>query len=99
MFVHTVYFWVNPGVGQEAVAAMARDCRELLGKMPMVKHLWAGVPAGTQRPVVDNSYALGLTVILDDSTGHDAYQAHPQHKEFIARHKQHWSRIQVYDFV
>lgn len=75
------------------------DCRTLLSGIPAVRHLWAGRPAGTEREVVDNSYDVGLCVILDDAAAHDVYQAHPLHKEFIARNKEHWVRIRVYDFV
>lgn len=39
----------------------------------------------TPREVVDNSYVVGLTVILDDTAGHDVYQEHPLHKDFGAR--------------
>ena len=39
----------------------------------------------TPRDVVDNSYDVGLCVVLDDSAGHDVYQEHPLHKEFIAQ--------------
>ena len=52
----------------------------------------------TPREVVDNSYDVGLCVVLDDSAGHDVYQVHPLHNEFIARNKENWARVQVYDF-
>ena len=99
MFVHTVYFWMAPHAGEAERAQLARDCREYLGKILAVRHLWAGVPAMTPRDVVDNSYGVGLTVVLDDAKGHDVYQEHPLHKEFIARNKQNWTRVQIYDFV
>ena len=98
MFVHTVYFWVKPETSAAAVEQLENDCRTLLSRIPTVRHVWAGKPAGTPRDVVDNSYAVGLTVVLDDAAGHDVYQEHALHKEFIARNKPNWSRIQVYDF-
>jgi hypothetical protein len=52
----------------------------------------------TPREVVDNTYDVGLCVALDDVAGHDVYQEHPLHKEFIARNKDHWQRVQIYDF-
>ena len=99
MFIHTVYFYVNPKATEQARAQLLRDCREYLGKVPGVRHLWAGVPAMTPRDVVDNSYGVGLTVVLDDSKGHDVYQEHPLHKEFIARNKETWTRVQIYDHI
>jgi hypothetical protein len=64
----------------------------------MVRHLWVGQAAMTPRPVVDNSYHVGLCAILDDGAAHDVYQTHPLHLEFTARYKAHWQRVQVYDF-
>jgi len=98
MFIHNVLFWVKPGTSQAAIDALEKDCTALLGKIPAVRHIWAGKPAMTPRDVVDNSYAVGLTVVLEDVAGHDAYQVDPLHKEFIARHKEIWSRVLIYDF-
>lgn len=98
MFIHTVYFWLKEGTPNAATEQLIADCKKFLGDIPTVKHLWAGRPAMTPRDVVDNSYGVGLTVVLEDSAGHDVYQIHPLHKEFIARNKEHWKRVQVYDF-
>jgi hypothetical protein len=98
MFIHTVYFWLTDDAPAAAREQLKNDCLALLGKIPTARHVWAGVPAMTPRDVVDNTYAVGLTVVLDDVKGHDEYQVHPLHKEFIARNKQHWKRVQIYDF-
>ncbi len=98
MFTHMVFFWLQDGT-DPAVAGQLRDgCLELLGDIPGVRHIWAGPPAMTPREVVDNSYAVGLCVVLDDAAAHDVYQTHPLHLEFIKRFKPHWKRVQVYDF-
>lgn len=99
MFIHTVYFWLNEGTPEAAREQLVHDCRTLLAQVPTVRQLWAGPPAGTPRDVVDNSYGVGLTVILDDAAGHEVYQDHPLHLEFIERNREHWLRVQVYDFV
>lgn len=78
--------------------ALLEDCRAILAKIPTVKHLWAGEAAMTPREVVDNSYDVGLCVIFDDAKAHDIYQKHELHQQFIARNKEHWQRVQVYDF-
>lgn len=98
MFIHAVYFWLKEGTPEAARDQLVRDCREVLGKIPTVRHLWAGRPAMTPRQVVDNSYDVGLCVVLDDDEGHDVYQKHPLHADFIAANSRHWQRVQVYDF-
>ena len=99
MLIHTVYFWLMPGTSDAERAQLVKDCREYLGKIPTVRNLWAGTPAMTPREVVDNSYGVGLTVVLDDVKGHDIYQEHPLHLEFIRRNKEIWARVQVYDYT
>ena len=97
MFIHVVFFWLKPGTPDAARDQLIADCKEFLGRIPAVRHLWTGRPMMTPREVVDNSYGVGLTVVLDDPAGHDVYQEHPLHKEFIARNKEHWARVQIYD--
>ena len=99
MFIHTVYFWYSPAAGDSAKKQLVDECRSYLGKIPAVRHLWAGTPAMTPREVVDNTYGVGLTVVLDDVRGHDEYQSHPLHLEFIARNKATWAKVQIYDHV
>jgi|ERR1043165_3590842 hypothetical protein len=98
MFIHTVYFWLKDGVVNTARQKLIADCYKYLKPIPTVRQLWAGAPAMTPRDVVDNSYQVGLTVVLDDEAGHDIYQKHAMHLDFIAQNKDHWRRVQVYDF-
>jgi hypothetical protein len=99
MFVHSVFFYKNPAATPPQIEQFIHDCYSLLSKIPGVTHLQAGPPAMTPRPVVDNTYAVGLTVILTDSAAHDLYQSHPLHLDFIARNKSTWARVQIYDFL
>lgn len=99
MVIHCVYFYLNENAPASEAAALAESCRSLLGKIPTVRHLWAGGPAATpKREIIDDTYAVGLVVVLDNAgPAHDVYQEHPLHKEFIARHKAHWSKVRIYD--
>jgi hypothetical protein len=99
MFIHQVCFWLKQGTPDAAREQLIADCRKYLGAVPTVRQLWAGPPHLSPRDVVDNSYQVGLLVLLDDSAGHDVYQEHPLHLEFIARNKAHWERARVLDFV
>jgi hypothetical protein len=99
MFTHVVLFWMKPDASANATQQTLDDCRSLLAKIPTLKFFDVGRPAMTPRDVVDNTYDVGLLTVFADRAGHDAYQEHPLHKEFIARNKANWSRVQVYDFV
>jgi hypothetical protein len=97
-FLHTVYFWLRDGGTSEDADALAEGVRGL-ASIPGVLRLHVGRPAGTPRDVVDNSYAVALSVELADTAAHDAYQVHPEHERFIAEHGHLWSRVQVYDAI
>jgi stress responsive alpha/beta barrel protein len=98
MFVHAVYIWLKPGTTAAAREQLGSDCHQYLDKVPNVRHLWVGKPAMTPRSVVDNTYDVGLMVVLEDVAGHDAYQIHPLHLEFVARNGPIFGRVQIYDF-
>jgi hypothetical protein len=95
MILHNVFFWLKtptPAVISEFMADLQK-----LEKIQEIKQIHVGVPAPIIRPVVDNSYTVGLAVTFVDLKGHDAYQVHPLHKEFLAKNKESWSKVQIYD--
>ena len=96
-FFHTVFFWLRPDAAPNDAARLAEGCTTHLVGIPGVLRLTVGSPAGTARPVVDNSYGLALLVEFADSAAHDIYQDHPDHLRFIAECGKYWSRVQVYD--
>lgn len=98
MFVHSVYFWLKPGLSPEEQKAFVRGL-ELLSEIASVGALYIGRPAATDRPVVDRSYTWALTVILEDEAAHDRYQADPIHDRFRRDCEKYWDRILIYDSV
>jgi len=99
MLVHTVLFYAKPGATPAQIKQLKEDAQTLLSQIPTVRQIWTGNPAKTDpRPVIDMSYAVGLTVIFDDLAAHNVYQTHELHLKFIARNKETWQRVQVYDF-
>ena len=99
MFIHQVAFWLKPGTSDADRDQLIADCRRLLGGIPTVKQLWAGPPAMTPRDVVDNSFHVGLCVVLEDEAAHHIYQVHELHTQFIERNKANWERVQVRDVL
>jgi len=49
------------------------------------------------RPVNDREFHVGLHVVFRDRAAHDAYQALPQHRRFMAENKETWKQIRVFD--
>jgi hypothetical protein len=48
---------------------------------------------------VDNSYTYSLTMLFTSTTEHDSYQVDEVHNEFVAKNKDKWRRVQVYDVL
>lgn len=99
MFTHVVLFWLKKDSPAEARPQLLDDCRAYLAKIPTIKFIDAGRPAMTPRDVVDNSYDVGLVTVFDNREGHDIYQVHELHQQFIARNKPNFDRVLIYDFV
>jgi len=95
MFIHSVYFWLKPGLTESEEEQFLVGI-ESLTRTRTVRYGWCGKPAGTDRPVIDRTYTYGLIVAFDDAAGHDLYQADPSHDAFREL-KDLWTQVRIYD--
>jgi hypothetical protein len=98
MFIHSVYFWLNPHLTVEQRAQFWDGVRSLT-QIASVRQAYVGTPAATDRPIIDRSYSCALVVIFDDVAGHDAYQVDPIHDKFRDECALFWIKVQIYDAV
>jgi hypothetical protein len=71
-----------------------------LRPIPGIVHFHVGRMVPSDRPVVEQSYQVGLNVVFRDKAAHDAYQVHPAHVEFVEKvFKRVCRRVLVYDFA
>ncbi|MGF1632586.1 MAG: Dabb family protein [Phycisphaerae bacterium] len=98
MFVHCVHFWLKPELSAEEREAFLAGLRDIENS-PNVTSVRVGTPAGTPRPVVDNSYDYQLLVHFADQAAHDAYQAPGDavHQHFVDTFKTYWTKVLIYD--
>ena len=97
MLIHSVYFWLKQEINDEEKIFFFNEVNKL-SKIQSVSGFYCGGPAPTpKRPVVEDSYDCGLTVVLNDLDGHDIYQADPIHLEFIEKCSSLWEKVQIYD--
>ena len=97
MLVHTVLFNLAPGMTEEQVSAFEKDLSSL-ATIASAKQCFVGKLADTaKRPVVQTDWDYMLTVILDDVAAHDAYQDDPIHHAFLAKQKQFFGQVRVFD--
>lgn len=96
MLVHTVYFWLKSDLDETRRAAFW-DGVNSLAEIASAEAVYVGTPADTDRPVIDKSYDIGLTVLLKDMAAHDAYQVDPIHRDFVEKFGDDWERVIIYD--
>lgn len=97
-FVHVVNFWLKKDISIEDRQKFEREVKTL-GKIESLIFFNVGVPASTDRPVIDRSYDYCLLTVFKDDKGHDIYQEHPIHLKFIENCKPLWEKVLIYDSI
>lgn len=97
-FIHHVFFWLKQPVTSEMREKFEKELKELVTVGTIVNyHL--GIPAPTDRGVIDNTYSYSLLTIFRNKEDQDIYQTHPTHLKFIENCEELWERVVVYDSV
>lgn len=98
MFSHIVIFWTKPEI-KGADDALIEGANKYLKQVPGILHFHIGKMVPSHRPVVDQSYQVGLNIVFKDKESQDKYQEHPLHIEFVEKvFKPNCQRVVVYDF-
>jgi hypothetical protein len=97
MLIHSVYFWLTPGLTAAERAHFIAEVRKLTACLTVEK-VYVGAPATiAKREVTDRSFDVALTIVFRDGPAHDAYQVDPVHLAFVAGNKASWVRVQIFD--
>jgi Stress responsive A/B Barrel Domain len=98
VFVHHVFFWlVNPESEADKKSLIAG--LEKLSKVEEIKFSHIGLPAATNREVIDTTYSVSWLLFFYTPEAQDIYQTHPVHLQFVAECKHLWEKVIVYDSV
>jgi Stress responsive A/B Barrel Domain len=98
MLVHAVYFWLRPDLS-DADRATFVAWQPRLCALPSVTSGHWGVPAATDRPVIERSYSYALVLLFPDEAAEAAYQVDPEHEAFRAACGAFWTRVQIFDSI
>lgn len=94
---HLVFFTLKDR-SPAARDALVGACRKYLSDHPGTVHFSAGLRAESYaRPVNDRDFDVALAVVFATEADHDAYQAAPRHKQFIAEQSGNWAQVRVFD--
>ncbi len=97
-FVHHVYFWLaNPD--SEADKKQLLAALDVLKKVPVIRQAHIGVPASTNRDVIERSYQVSWLLFFDSLEDEEMYQKHPVHLNFVEKNKHLWKKVTVFDSV
>ncbi|MFO7620391.1 MAG: Dabb family protein [Bacteroidales bacterium] len=97
-FIHHVFFWMKEPVTQQARDKFEKALKDLVTVETIVDH-HLGIPAPTDRGVIDNTYAYSLLTTFRNKADQDIYQTHPTHLKFIDDCQDLWERVVVYDSI
>ena len=95
-FVHHVLFWLVEPDNPKACTEFEGALRDLVS-IDLIVANNIGVPAATNREVIENSYTYSMVVTFKNKADQDAYQIHPDHLKFIEKYGHLWNRVMVID--
>ena len=97
IFVHHVFFYLNESDAAHTTSLV--EGLQRLAEAPIIKQSHIGIPANTQRDVVDNSYDVSWLAFFNSAEEQDAYQTDPTHLQFVKECSHLWKKVVVFDAV
>ena len=98
MFSHVVIFWTDPK-NPKAADELIEGANKYLKPIPGILTYHVGKMVPSHRPVVEQTYQVGLNVIFANKQAQDDYQVHPLHIDFVEKVlKRVCTKVMVYDF-
>lgn len=96
-FIHHVFFWLkenNSGNREQLIEGLKK-----LSSVKTIKQFHIGVPANTNRAVIENTYSVSWTIVFDSAAGQDSYQVDPIHLDFVNECSHLWEKVTVFDTI
>jgi len=97
---HVVLVWLKkPGDTQDRAAVVAA-AKKFQREIPEIQHLSVGTPLASERPVVDDSFDVGLVMRFANQADLSTYEKHPVHVKAVEDTlKPVAKKLLVYDVV
>src|SRR5687767_7612505 len=95
---HIVLVWLKPGTSPEVYEQIVTGSKGL-SMIGEIRDLRVGKAIPSDRPIVDDSFSLGIYMRFDSVTDMNAYLTNPRHVQFVdTLVKPHLQKLVVYDF-
>jgi hypothetical protein len=95
---HAVFFTLKDR-SSEAIAHLVAECKMLEGHEGADYFQVGERGAGFDRPVNDQHFDVALYIVFKNRAAHDHYQVWDTHQAFIARNKDSWAKVRIFDAV
>lgn len=97
-FVHHVLFYTHPAAS-DADRAKLLEGLQKLRSIPVIQLAHIGLPAETNRAVIDRTYTYSWLCLFASAADEHSYQQHPVHDEFRRDYARYWEKVVIYDAV
>ena len=97
-FIHHVFFWLKNPESQEDKQKLIAGLQKLT-KAKTIESAHIGVPANTNRDVIERSYQVSWLLVFKNDADQADYQTDPIHLKFIEECSMLWEKVVVYDSV
>jgi len=97
VFIHHVFFWLKEN--NEANRNELIEGLKKLSAVTTIKQFHIGIPANTNRDVIENTYSVSWTLFLDNDKDQESYQVDPIHLNFVKECSHLWNKVTVFDTV
>lgn len=98
VLIHHVLFYLrNPDSLEDRNTLLAG--LKKMSVIPQINHFDIGIPAATNRTVIDRTYSFSWCCIFNSAEEEAAYQIHPLHDAFRNSCEALWEKVVVYDSI
>jgi hypothetical protein len=97
-FIHHVFFWLKDPNSLEDKKKLQTGLKNL-STVKTIRMSHIGIPAGTNRAVIDTTYSVSWLLVFDNPEDQESYQKDPIHLKFIEDCSMLWEKVLVYDVV
>lgn len=91
-----VFFWLKD-TSHKKIDFFKNRIVSFLDQIKTIDNYHVGIPASTDRPIIERSYTIALVVTFKDKKAHDIYQKHEAHKSFIDDCQHLWTCVKIFD--
>ena len=97
IFIHHVFFWLKEN--SEANRSELIEGLKKLSSAQTIRQFHIGIPANTNRDVIENTYSVSWMLFFDNDADQESYQVDPIHLNFVKECSHLWNKVTVFDSV